>query len=142
MSWKKYFSHGGADQASGGNTYGTRGDRVLLVFVALSAAALFFLLPRYVLSGNTQIEIRSGDRVVGTYPLDEDRLIDVHGRLGITKVRIKGGRAAIVSSPCPHGVCTTMGDIGPDGGLLVCVPNEVVVQSPRDRADGLDAVTR
>jgi hypothetical protein len=120
----------------------TRGDGLLIGVVVMVAAALFFCLPRYVLSGSTDVEILSGDRVVGTYSLYEDRLIQVSGPLGTTVVRIKGGRAAIVSSPCPHGICMHMDELGPDGGFLACVPNQVIVRSVKERTDGLDAVTK
>ena len=120
----------------------TIADMVLIASVAVTAGVLFFLIPNWVLSGGTEVEIRAGDLIVGTYPLGHDRTIDVQGPLGITVVKIKKGRASIVSSPCPHKVCVNMGDCGKEGGVIVCVPNEVVVRIGSGRTDGLDAVSR
>jgi hypothetical protein len=142
MSWKHTLWNDNPHQSATAGAYTTPWDRILLCLVVLSAAGLFLFLPRYVLSGATEIEIQSGDRLVGTYPLHEDRTIEVHGRLGVTVVRIQGGRAHIESSCCRNGICTRLGEIGSEGGALACVPNEVVVQSPKARADGLDAVAR
>ena len=122
--------------------YMTVGDKALLAAVVFIAAALFVVFPRWVLSGGLDVEVVSEDRLVGRYPLAEDRLIEVPGRLGVTTVRIKGGRACIESSPCPHKTCTHMGEVGPDGGLVVCIPNEVVVRTAKPRDNGIDAVTR
>jgi len=35
-----------------------------------------------------------------------------------------------------------MGEFGTEGGILVCVPNEVAVRVGNERAEGLDAVSR
>lgn len=120
----------------------TVADKVLLVSLVILSASLFFLVPRWVLSHATEVEIHAGNKLVGRYPLSQDRVVEVPGPLGITKVEIKGGRAAIASSPCPHRVCVHMGDFGSEGGFLSCVPNEVVVKVGKERSDGLDAVTK
>lgn len=120
----------------------TIADLALVVLLAVTAGILFFLIPNWVLSRGTEAEIRSGDKIVGAYSLDHDRRIDVPGPLGITVVKIEKGRASIVSSPCPHKLCTRMGDCGKEGGVIVCVPNEVVVRTGQGRTDGLDAVSR
>lgn len=120
----------------------TRGDGAVLLVVIIAAALLFYLMPKWVLSKGTDVVILAGDRVVGNFTLKKDRVVEVPGPLGVTVVRIQGGRARIESSPCPHKICVRMGDIGSDGGVLVCIPNEVVVKVTGDRTDGLDAVSR
>lgn len=120
----------------------TVADIVLAVSLVVLAAASFFLVPRWVLSHATEVEVRAGDKLAGRYSLSQDRTIDVAGPLGLTKVEIKGGRVAIKKSPCPHGVCVHMGTFGSEGGFLACVPNEVVVRVGKERPDGLDAVTK
>lgn len=120
----------------------TPADIVLLAATLVVAAALFFLMPRWVLSSGNEIEILAHDTVVGRYPLNVDRTIPVAGPLGTTVVEIKDGRARIVSSPCPNKVCVHMGEFGTEGGVLVCVPNEVVVRVGKEQPNGLDAVSR
>ncbi len=94
------------------------------------------------LSGTTQIQVYASNKLVGRYNLDQDRMIEVSGPLGKTLLRVKAGRAAVVSSPCPHKMCMQMGDIGPEGGFIVCAPNEVYVTAGKDRFDDVDAVTK
>jgi hypothetical protein len=120
----------------------TAGDATVLGLVVAAALVLFLVLPGRVLSGGTLVEIRSADRLVGRFALDRDRVVEVPGPLGISLVQIKQGRARIVSSPCPKGICKHMADIGSEGGMIACVPNEVVVQVSSEREDGLDGVTR
>lgn len=123
-------------------TYITIGDGVLMFALMVVAGVLFFLMPGWVLSGSTEVEIRSNDRVAGRYSLDTDRVVEVSGPLGKSIVEIKDGRARILSSPCPHKLCIRMGQIGKEGGVLVCVPNKIVVSVGNQRSDGLDAVSR
>ncbi|MBI5569537.1 MAG: NusG domain II-containing protein [Desulfomonile tiedjei] len=130
------------DSSTDPRRYMTIGDKTLLAAVVLIGAALMVVLPRWVLSGGAEVDVVSEDRLLGSYPLADERLIEVPGRLGLTVVRIKGGRACIESSPCPHKTCTKMGDVGPEGGVVVCIPNEVVVRTTKPRDDGIDAVTR
>ncbi len=120
----------------------TAGDAAILGIVITGALVLFFVLPTQVLSSGTMVEIRSSDRLVGRFALDRDRVVEVPGPLGTTVVKITKGRARIVSSPCPKHICTHTKDIGREGGLIACVPNEVVVHVSNEREEGLDGVTR
>lgn len=120
----------------------TLADRVLMVSLVVLAAAMFFLVPRWVFSGGSEVEIRLRDKVIGRYSLDRETRVEAPGRLGTTVVRIRGGHARIESAPCPHKLCVRMGEVGREGGIIVCIPNEVVVRVGKGRLDGLDAVSR
>lgn len=60
----------------------------------------------------------SGDRVV----------IPVEGPLGTTIVEVVGGRAHVISSPCPDKVCIHMGWLQRVGDYSACLPNRVLVE--------------
>lgn len=122
--------------------YLTIGDCALLGVLFVLAVSLIFVLPASVISGGTEVIVRSGDRVVARYSLDQDRSFNVSGPLGDTIIEIEAGRAGIKSSPCPHKICVRMGKIGSEGGVIVCIPNKITVSVGNDRTDGLDAVSR
>jgi len=88
------------------------------------------------------VEIRSGDDVVMRHPLDEDRIIEIDGPLGRAVVEISRGTVRVVSAPCHDKICMHMGPIGRHGGLLVCIPNRVVVTVVNEKNNGVDAMTR
>jgi len=115
---------------------------VLVVTLSALAAAMFYLLPGLLGLGGTEVEILSGDRPLARLSVNQDRTFEASGPLGKTTIRIQEGRARIVSSPCPNKTCIMMGDVGKEGGVIVCLPNEVVVRVGKERADGLDAVSR
>jgi hypothetical protein len=120
----------------------TLGDGILLCSIIFFALLSFPLMPRWIVSEGKVLEIRAGDKLVGRYSLNINKVVKVPGRLGTTSVLIENGRARILSSPCPHKICCRMGDIGNEGGLLVCVPNEVIVAITGEQAEDLDAVSR
>lgn len=120
----------------------TAGDAVLIAFFLTLSAVLFFLLPGRLVSAGSQLVIRSNDRVEARYALDEDRLVEISGPIGKTIVRLERGRARVESSPCPNKICTHMGPVGREGGLIVCVPNKVIVTVGKGTPEGVDAVSR
>ncbi len=116
---------------------------IIAIFVMIGiAVGLFFLTPWFLKSRVSGIEIMSGSQTVGRFSLESNRILDVRGILGNTQIRIKDGKASVVSSPCSNKYCIHMGHIGESGGILVCVPNEIIVYSVKKTEDGLDAVSR
>ena len=122
--------------------YITPADWALVALTLVIAGTLFFLIPGRILSGGTEVEVYSDNKIAGRYSLREDRLVEIPGPLGKTVVKIKDGKACIKSSPCRNKICIHMGEFGTEGGILVCIPNEIVVRIGNGRADGLDAVCR
>jgi hypothetical protein len=120
----------------------TLGDAVLIAFFLALSGVLFVLLPGRLASGGSDVVIRSDDRVTGRYSLDEDRLVDVPGPMGSTTIRVERGRARVESSPCPNKFCVNTGTVGREGGLIVCVPNRVIVTVGKGTPEGVDAVSR
>jgi hypothetical protein len=124
------------------NQYVTSADIILMVLVVSLAGVLFVFLPGRVVSDGTEVEVIARGKSIGRYSLTQNRLIEVPGPLGTTLVEIEKGRVLIRSSPCPHKICTRMGRLGKEGGVLACVPNEVVVRVGKELTRGLDAVSR
>jgi hypothetical protein len=120
----------------------TRGD-IILIAAAAALAALFALAgTRFFASEADTVEIRTGGADVVVYPLQEDRTVEARGPKGTTVVVIRGGRVSVAASPCRDGLCMKMGPIGKEGGVIACVPNEVVVTVSASGAETFDAVAR
>ena len=101
-------------------------DRVITALLLLGILASFFLLgsrPR----GERVLVERHG-RLLFSAPLAENRVVDLEGPLGRTRLEIRDGRARILASPCPTRACIGMGVISRAGQLLACVPNELLVR--------------
>lgn len=94
----------------------------------------------------SQQEPRSSIRITvagesyGVWPLDEDRVI----RINDTNVcEIRDGKARMIEADCPDHLCMTQGAVDAHGGMIVCLPNRVVIEpvgTSEDNAE-IDAVT-
>jgi len=105
------------------------------------SVAGFFLI-RELFPDNKTVLIDLNGKPAFIFPLNEDRTIPVEGPAGKTFVQIRGSKVRIVDSPCPNKLCVKQGWI--DKGVLVCLPNRVIVTlRGRDGDNGeIDAVTR
>ena len=50
----------------------------------------------------TKLRIRQGDHVYATLSLAQQRTLDIHGPLGISRSVIDNGRVRFERSPCPN----------------------------------------
>ena len=71
------------------------------------------------------IRIWANGDIMGVYSLAEDQTIDIYG----TNVcEIKDGAATMVHADCPDQLCMSMGSITSAYGLIVCLPNAVIIE--------------
>lgn len=62
---------------------------------------------------------------VGVYPLNKDLEIPI----GDTNVcKIENGTCSMIEANCPDQVCVYMYPINEEGGLIVCLPNEIIIE--------------
>ncbi|GMT48288.1 MAG: hypothetical protein IEMM0007_1854 [bacterium] len=110
------------------------------LFVALIILSLsgLFLVKGLALSGNTAT-IEVNGKLIYRLSLKEDRTIEVHGPIGITRVEVKAGKIRIVDSPCPNKLCVRQGWI--KRGAIICLPNRVVVTIGGDNTGEVDAIS-
>jgi hypothetical protein len=59
------------------------------------------------------------------YPLDEDQEIAIPGMIGDTIVKIEGGKARVLDSPCPDKICVHAFPLEHSGDWTACLPNQV-----------------
>jgi hypothetical protein len=115
------------------------GDKIMIVLCVLFNAGLFY----YFSSGMAQggwVVIEVDRERVGRYSLYKDRITQVEGTLGKTKIEIRDGKARILKSPCKLKVCIKSGYIQYADRISVCLPNKVVVRVEGNAERGLDAV--
>ncbi|MEW6348100.1 MAG: NusG domain II-containing protein [Thermodesulfobacteriota bacterium] len=120
----------------------TAADKALLVAVLVIGVGLFYAMPKWLGRGGGGVEVRSGNTVVSRYTLDGNRTVAVPGPLGKTVVRIEAGKVSVIAAPCPNRTCMKTGPVDRHGGIIVCVPNRVVVRVGSGVPDDLDAVTQ
>jgi hypothetical protein len=115
------------------------GDKVLVIGLIL-LIALGFMWSNWVLSQGEYIEIYRDRSIVFKGTLEEQRQLQIQGKLGETKIEIKDRKIWVSNAPCPHGTCMKVGKISRTGEVIVCVPNRILIRISGTQHD-VDAVT-
>jgi hypothetical protein len=106
----------------------------IMVVLIIVFSYRYFFAP----SGGTRIEIRAPS-YDGSFSLGENRVVEVSGPLGITKVVIQDGEVWVSESPCKQKICIKMGHKHRVGDQIVCIPNRVLIEivGKKELVDGI-----
>ena len=95
----------------------------LLAVVAIAGACLYFFRGE----GDT-VTVSVDGTVIATYPLNVDRVEDIHtDGDGHNRLIIRDGKAWVETASCPDGICAAHKPIHREGESIVCLPNKVVI---------------
>lgn len=75
-----------------------------------------------------KLRIRQGDKIYGTYSLNQTRTLSIHGPLGDSIISIKAGQVRFISSPCHNQYCVHQGWLKRAGQAAICLPNQVSLE--------------
>ena len=73
--------------------------------------------------GSIHITVKGED--FGTYSLGKDQKIRINGT---NTCRIKDGNAKMIEATCPDHLCIHQAAIDERGGMIICLPNEVIIE--------------
>lgn len=110
---------------------------VLLAVIAIAAVCLYFFSTE-----GDAVTISVDGTVIATYPLNVDRVEDIHtGTDGVNRLVIQDGKAYVEWASCPDGICAAHRPIHRQGESIICLPNKVVIAVQTvDSADQPDVV--
>lgn len=98
-----------------------------ILLISLAAAAYFFLREG---SGSEAVVVLDGQEIqrIDLSKVEEPYTFPVTGRSGHTNVvEVAPGKVRIQSADCPDQTCVHQGWIESSAGLLVCLPNSLVI---------------
>lgn len=98
-----------------------------IIVVAFAYATLWSSSPA------GKVRIHSGDRIFATFSLNQDRIVEVPGPIGISRITIHHHQARFESSPCSNQYCVHQGWLSKAGQVAVCLPNRVSVELLGDK---------
>lgn len=102
------------------------GDGLVII---ISIVALIILFNRLWLGEvASKVQIRAGSQIFSTLSLNQQRVLEVPGPLGMTVVAIDNGKVRVVSDPSPRQYCVKQGWLEQAGQVAMCLPNQVSVE--------------
>lgn len=120
-----------------------KNDWMLLAAVIVIVAGLYVVNTWIIHKPGKEVVVTVEGKLYGTYPLNEDAVIDIQGT---NRLEIRDGKADMVWADCPDKLCVHQKAIQRNGETIVCLPNQVVAEVKGDgntdgsEADGVDAV--
>lgn len=107
-----------------------KADIVLGLFLLLFCAATAVFAYGIGESGADAV-IEVNGELYGTYPLSQDRVIDIDSEFGHNQAVIADGKIYMAESDCPDSYCLgqhrASGGIDSSNRTIVCLPNRVVI---------------
>ncbi len=102
-------------------------DFVAIALVVALSLVGFLLFGRTGEKGK-EVVIRSDGRLVGTYPLSENRELTVTLGSGKNTIVIRDGGVSVSDADCPDKYCVKQGVISRSGESLICLPHRLAVE--------------
>jgi hypothetical protein len=102
------------------------GDYVVIIASAIVVIFLFKTL--WSNTPASQLMVRQGNKVVGTYDLNQSRELHLHGPLGESRISIAQGQVRFKQSPCTNQYCVHQGWLKLAGQVAICLPNQISLQ--------------
>lgn len=95
-----------------------------LIVIGLAITGFLFTLD----DPGQLVKISVGGREYGTYPLQEDRVIEIRDGNSLNQITIKDGCAAMTFSNCRGKDCVHRGAISKTSETIACLPHEILVE--------------
>lgn len=117
-------------------------DMILILGILLAAGVSYLLLGKNV-QGDRVVIILDGQEY-GTYPLAQDRELDIRSEYGYNRIVIRQGKVSVAEADCPDKYCVKQGETSKESKSLICLPHKLVVEvrlSTEDQND-VDAVAQ
>lgn len=125
-----------------------KGDKIvgiiLLITVLISLGAT--LIYKNAIKGSEKIAIiKSNGKIVRTIDLNkvvEEEKFTIKTEDGhYNTILIKNGSIRVKEADCLHKECVKIGTISEPGGLIVCLPNKLMISINGENINGIDGVT-
>lgn len=117
----------------------------IIIGILLAGILLLFLLQMpWKKTAGQRIVITVGGEEYGTFPLENDAVIEIRNKAGevTNTLTIEDGAAKMTEADCPDQYCLHQKKIRLTGETIVCLPNQVLVHVAGEEASDLDAVVR
>jgi hypothetical protein len=113
----------------------------MLLAVFLVIGAVLFVVRDYMKADGARVDIHVDGKVVASYPLSDDRAVDL-GYNGHNLLIIKDGQAAVTDADCPDKLCVKQKSISREGETIVCLPHKLVVKISGGGKSDIDGVVQ
>lgn len=99
-----------------------------IVIVIIGTASALYLSFRDTSVTVPQVVIRVDGEIYGTYPLDQDKTIEINNGNHTNNVTIKDGYVQMTKSNCDSQDCIKQGKINDGSKNIICLPHKITIE--------------
>jgi hypothetical protein len=100
----------------------------LLMIIASFVLIIFMFQQFWSFEQASKLKIRQGNKIIGTYDLNQTRDLHIHGAISDSLISIQQGKVRFKQSPCHNQYCVHQGWLSRAGQVAICLPNQVSLQ--------------
>lgn len=120
-----------------------KNDFILFAVIILIAALFWGFNTMLFRDTGGKVMVSIGGAEYKTYSLSEDQEIELTGLNGKKNLLvISDGKADIIEADCPDELCVNQKSISKVGEMLVCLPNEIVVEVVSGDKQDIDVIAK
>ena len=103
-----------------------KAELVIFAVLIIAAIAAWIIMSRNrKLTDHGSIRITVDGKLYGEYELNKDQKIHINDT---NTCRIRNGMVRMIEATCPDHLCLHQDEVGERGGLIICLPNKVVIE--------------
>ncbi|QNL97939.1 NusG domain II-containing protein [Treponema sp. Marseille-Q4132] len=114
----------------------------IAVFAVFAAVTVYAFSYAYSGGMNRKELLVHTPRGTFAYDMSKDRIIDIEGAIGTSRIEISDGTVRFLDSPCPNKTCVQSMPISESGEWSACLPNQVFLRIEGGRSSSVDATVR
>lgn len=125
-----------------------KGDKIVVIILLITVILSFggTLIYKNIIVGSEKIAvIKSGSKIVRTIDLnkvvEEEEFTIKTENEHYNTILVKHGSIRVKDADCLHKECVKIGTITDPGGLIVCLPNKLVISINGENINGIDGAT-
>lgn len=114
------------------------------LILSIGAAIYFTVDGLTVHEGGTEVVISVQNKVYEriTLPVAERREIRIDTELGHNIIEIEGDKVHMHTSDCDNQICVNQGEISKPKEMIVCLPNELLIEIKGTQKTKIDQIAR
>lgn len=121
-------------------------DISLIAFVIVLNLLLLFYSGKNVVQATTtkKIIVSAYNKIIGTYTVNEEytKKFRIDSKTGYNTVHIENGEVWIHEASCPDQICVQQGKIKSDGEIIVCIPNQLIIEVKENKESDVDIIVK
>ena len=125
-----------------------KGDKIVVIILLITVILSFggTLIYKNVIKGSEKIAVlKSGGKIVRTIDLNkvvEEEEFTIKTENGhYNTILVEHGSIRVKDADCTHKECVKIGTITDSGGVIVCLPNKLMISISGEDINGIDGAT-